>query len=178
MATLELLALVAEQQPLAVVVDDFQWIDGGSAVAILFAARRLVDDPVALLLAARSGWPIHADDLPTMTLTGLDDDSARSLLRSHGIAMTGPAVAQLVARTGGNPLALLEIAPTLDLAERAGGPDATHHLPLGEQVQAALLDRTRSLDDAALAALRAGRDRARRGAGSHPLGHGVARPRR
>jgi predicted ATPase len=47
-ATLSLLAATAERTPLAVVVDDAQWLDGSSAQALLFAFRRLVADPIAL----------------------------------------------------------------------------------------------------------------------------------
>ena len=48
-ATLELLAAAAEEHPLLVLVDDAHWPDGPSAEAITFAARRLHDDPVALV---------------------------------------------------------------------------------------------------------------------------------
>ena len=48
-ATLSLLAAYAEQAPVAVIVDDAQWLDGSSAQALLFAFRRLVADPIAVL---------------------------------------------------------------------------------------------------------------------------------
>src|SRR5258708_28035085 len=38
-ATLSLLAAAAESMPLLVVVDDVQWLDSGSAEAVLFASR-------------------------------------------------------------------------------------------------------------------------------------------
>ena len=56
-ATLSLLAAYSEQAPLAVLVDDAQWLDGSSADALLFAFRRLVADPVAVILAVRQGEP-------------------------------------------------------------------------------------------------------------------------
>ena len=52
-ATLELLAAAAEERPLLAVVDDAHWLDGPSAEAITFAARRLHADPIALVLAIR-----------------------------------------------------------------------------------------------------------------------------
>ena len=56
-ATLELLAAAAEEHPLLVLVDDAHWLDGPSAEAITFAARRLHDDPITLVLAIRDAPP-------------------------------------------------------------------------------------------------------------------------
>ncbi len=53
-AVLGLLARYAEDGPVVVVVDDLQALDLPSVEAILFSARRLAADPVAVLLAARS----------------------------------------------------------------------------------------------------------------------------
>lgn len=52
LGALGLLADLAEEQPLLVLVEDAQWLDGGSAEALGFAARRLDGEPVAMLLAA------------------------------------------------------------------------------------------------------------------------------
>src|ERR1700744_1290874 len=49
-ATLSLLAAYAEQAPVAVLVDDAQWLDGSSAQALLFAFRRMVGAPAAGLV--------------------------------------------------------------------------------------------------------------------------------
>ena len=53
-ATLSVLRALASRRPIAVALDDAQWIDGPSASALTFAARRLDKLPVALLLALRS----------------------------------------------------------------------------------------------------------------------------
>ena len=50
-ATLSVLAAYAEQAPVAVLVDDAQWLDVSSAQALLFAFRRLVADPIAVFIA-------------------------------------------------------------------------------------------------------------------------------
>jgi DNA-binding CsgD family transcriptional regulator len=105
-ATLALLAAYAEDAPVAVLLDDAHWLDGSSADALLFAIRRLIADPIAVLAAVREGEPSFADGagLPAMELTGLDRDAAASLV--------GDAAADRLHRaTGGNPLALIELAP-------------------------------------------------------------------
>ena len=52
-ALLGLLTAVAEDGPLLCVVDDAHWLDRPSADALLFAARRLHADPIALVIGSR-----------------------------------------------------------------------------------------------------------------------------
>ncbi len=107
-ATLSLLAAYAESGPAAVLVDDAHWLDGSTADALLFAARRLVADPIAVVLTVRSGHASLLDgaDLPVVPLDGLDLAAAASLLGE-----APPELAERLHReTGGNPLALLELA--------------------------------------------------------------------
>ena len=110
-ATLSLLAAAADEQPLCLLVDDCHWLDAASADALVFAARRLVADPIAALLATRDGEPSALDEsgLPTITLGGLDLAAAAELL---GRSRRTPRreAERLHAATGGNPLALLELA--------------------------------------------------------------------
>src|SRR3954463_13990090 len=71
-ATLNLLSAHSEQAPLLVLVDDVQWLDGSSLTAVLFAARRLLVDPVAVVFAARSNESpaLDAAHLPELRLAG------------------------------------------------------------------------------------------------------------
>jgi DNA-binding CsgD family transcriptional regulator len=110
-ATLSLLAAYAEEQPVAVLVDDAQWLDGSSADALLFAVRRLLAEPIAVVLAAREGQPSLLDGagLPTLLLPGLDEEASELLLRRENPGAAEHA-ARLHRETGGNPLALLELA--------------------------------------------------------------------
>jgi DNA-binding CsgD family transcriptional regulator len=120
-ATLSLLATVAERSPLLVLVDDGHWLDGSSADALRFAARRLSADPVAMVLALRDGEPslLDGSDLPRLALPGLDRAAAGELLQRHappdGPRRDEQAVDRLYRETGGNPLALVELAEVLTL---------------------------------------------------------------
>jgi DNA-binding CsgD family transcriptional regulator len=111
-ATLSLLAAYAEQQPVAVLIDDIQWLDDSSAQALLFAFRRLVADPIAVLLAARADEPSFLDgaDLPALRIGGLTSAEAETLLAGIAPALAG----RLHRATAGNPLALLELAADPD----------------------------------------------------------------
>jgi hypothetical protein len=103
------------------VVDDEQWLDRASVQALGFVARRLAADPVGLVFAARVPGPELAG-LPELLVRGLGEEDARALLDS---ALPGPVDERardvIVAETGGNPLALLELPRGLAPAELAGG---------------------------------------------------------
>ena len=107
-ATLSLLSAYADDGPLLLLIDDAHLMDRSSAAAILFAARRLVDDPVAMVIAVREGEASLLDgaDLRVLRLAGLGRADAGQLL--SGVAPE--AVDRVFHATGGNPLALLELA--------------------------------------------------------------------
>ncbi len=111
-ATLSLLATYAEQGAVAVLVVDAHWLDGPSAEALLFAVRRLVADPIAVLVAVREGEPSLLDgaDLPTIRISGLSREEAASLLDG----LRPDAASRLHDATAGNPLGLLELAHDVD----------------------------------------------------------------
>ena len=54
-ATLSILTAAAEEKPVLCVVDDAHWLDPATADALLFCARRIGADRVALVFAARDG---------------------------------------------------------------------------------------------------------------------------
>ncbi len=59
LATLSLLADVADERPLLCVIDDAQWLDGASALAFAFVARRLMAEPIGLMFAVREPIDVH-----------------------------------------------------------------------------------------------------------------------
>ncbi len=111
-AVLSLLTHYGEHRPLGVVVDDAHLLDAPSAEALVFACRRVLADSVFVLVAVRSGEPspFTAANLPGMVLEGLDEDAVAALVRRHGEHAGPGQVSTLHRLTGGNPLAVLELA--------------------------------------------------------------------
>src|SRR3954447_26256685 len=121
LAVLSLFSEVAQEQPLACVVDDAQWLDLASAQALVFVARRLLAEPVALLIATREPNE-ELERLPRLVVEGLRDGDARALLGSAlGVPLDERVQERIVAETRGNPLALLELPRGLTPAQLAGG---------------------------------------------------------
>jgi DNA-binding CsgD family transcriptional regulator len=113
-ATLSLLAAEAEERPVLVLLDDAQWLDDSSAAALLFAIRRLVADPIAVLVAVREGEPSLLDtaDIDVLELAGLDRGEAAELVaRVAREPLDGDALERLYLTTAGNPLGLVQLAP-------------------------------------------------------------------
>ena len=147
-ATLSLLTAYAEQTPVAVLIDDAHWLDQSSAQALLFGFRRLVADPIAVVIAAREGdWSLlDGADLPTLRIDGLTNDETALLL--PGLA---PETARrLHTATAGNPLALLELAS--DPEDIVLAPEGVP-VPISSRISRAFLNRVGGLDDAARRAL-------------------------
>ena len=123
LATLTLFAEVAEQQPLACIVDDAQWLDHASAQIFGFVARRLLAERVALVCAARTGIGDHVlAELAELPIHGLGDSDARALLLENVYGPLDAAVCdQIITESRGNPLALLELPRTWSPVDLAGG---------------------------------------------------------
>jgi AAA ATPase domain len=152
LGTLSLIADAAEERPVLAIADDAHWLDEASAAALLFVARRLQAERIALLFAARDGDAsgFDAGELPYLTLGGLSGEAADQLLRSHAPGDVDAAVRdQLVAATGGNPLALSELTDVLSGDQLSGRVPLPDQLPLTGGVERAFLDRYRRLPEAA-----------------------------
>jgi DNA-binding CsgD family transcriptional regulator len=135
LALLGLLLEAAEHQPLLCVVDDAQWLDGASARALAFVARRLLAGRVALAFATRvvGGGLVR---FPELRIEPLGRRDARALLKSVLPARLDESVLErIVAETGGNPLALLELPRGLSPAQLAGGFGLPAVLPLSAGIE-------------------------------------------
>jgi DNA-binding CsgD family transcriptional regulator len=182
-ATLGLLTAAAERRPLLCLVDDAQWLDGPSAAALSFAARRLRSQRVVLLFAARDDGPgdpdrFDAPGVPELRLGGLDRVAAGALLeelvgtapppaaRPGAPSAGGPVVAEtrrlplapevrerLLDAAGGNPLALIELPSALCAEQLAGVAALPDPLPVGAEVTRAFLRRVVELPAATRALL-------------------------
>jgi DNA-binding CsgD family transcriptional regulator len=147
LAVLSLLAATAEDQPLACLVDDAQWLDRATVQCLAFAARRLLAEPIAMIFAARQQDDHHElADLPGLNVTGLGDADARTLLASAvGGRLDAEVRDRIVAEAGGNPLALLQLPRGLGPAELAGGFWLPDPRPLASRIETSFHRQFRAL---------------------------------
>jgi DNA-binding CsgD family transcriptional regulator len=157
LAALGLLAAHAERNgPQLGLVDDAHWLDAPSQDALAFCARRLGDDPVALLVGMREeepgGGALRA--LPALAIGPLDDAAAAALLRRSAPEPLAPAVeARLLEACAGHPLALVEVQALLTPAQRRGAEELPDPLPAGAWLRDAWIRRLNGLSAAARAAV-------------------------
>ena len=124
---------------------------GGPAVAggARLRGRRLAAEPVALLLAVRdgTGGEVGTAGLAELPLTRLAPDAAAALLDEHHGAHLDPVVRrQLLAVSGGNPLALVGLPAALTGEQRAGRDPLDDPLPLAGELERGFLRRVRGRD--------------------------------
>ena len=123
LAVLSVLAEVASKRPLALLVDDAQWLDDATCQVLGVVARRLLAESVLLVLAVReTGEDRLFPGVTDVTVEGLGDEDSRALLTAATPAHLDERVRErLVAETRGNPLALLELVRAMTDAELGGG---------------------------------------------------------
>ncbi|MGA8206885.1 MAG: AAA family ATPase [Candidatus Dormiibacterota bacterium] len=143
-ATLSLLAVFAEESPALVVIDDAHLLDASSAEALRFALRRMLAEPVGAVLAVREGEPSLLDDadLPALQIGGLDHAAASELLGT----LTPETTDRLYRATGGNPLALTELARD---TSRLATLSIDAPIPVPAKITRAFARQAEALDDSA-----------------------------
>jgi DNA-binding CsgD family transcriptional regulator len=150
LAVLSLLADLADEQPLACLIDDAQWIDQSSLQALAFAARRLLAERVVMVFAVRaSGDAAALAGLPDLAVGSLGDPDARVLLSSavHG-RLDASVEDRIVAETHGNPLAILQVPRWLSPADLAGGFAVPGTEPVPDRIKESFYRQFQSLPDA------------------------------
>jgi DNA-binding CsgD family transcriptional regulator/tetratricopeptide (TPR) repeat protein len=134
LGVLSLLSAAADD-PVLCLVDDLHWVDPPSREVLLFVARRLDAEPIAVLVATRPDGrrPVDGHGLLDVALVGLDPPAARTLLAP---GLSTAAQERLLAATGGNPLALREMS-----SSGIGSPDGP--VPIAAGLRRAFLERAR-----------------------------------
>jgi DNA-binding NarL/FixJ family response regulator len=115
------LRLLAARGPVLVAVDDLHWLDADSAHLLEFAARRLDEAPVRMLLTVRTGEEAlsgfeHAlrDRLQRMTVGPLSLGALAAVLRDRvDRSFPRPLLVRIHDASGGNPFFAVEIGRAL-----------------------------------------------------------------
>ena len=119
----------AERTPVVIWVDDVQWAAPVLLELLEALARQLAGLPLLIATTMRDdsetveSWPPAADPAVTLhlTLEALpEDDAAELVQRVAGRDLSGPVLAAISTRSGGNPLFLIELAK---LAAAVSGDD-------------------------------------------------------
>jgi AAA ATPase domain len=128
-----LCARLAEQRPLAVLVDDAHWADEHSIRFLAYLEARIEEIPACMIVAARTGETAAAPEALTrlierapqraVRLSPLSPAAVAELVRGSLGQQTGDDVCAECARTtGGSPLLARQLIAALE--ERAGSLDA------------------------------------------------------
>jgi DNA-binding CsgD family transcriptional regulator len=138
LGALGLIGAASERGPLLCVVEDAHWLDNASAQVLGFIGRRLRGEPVGLVFAARAPitTPDHLMGLPELRIEGVDERTARALLRSLGGMRIDETIrTRILDETRGNPLALLELGAQMMTAGFAGGFAMADGPSLSERIE-------------------------------------------
>jgi DNA-binding CsgD family transcriptional regulator/tetratricopeptide (TPR) repeat protein len=151
---LSTLLIFAETTPVLVGVDDVQWLDAPSRRVLEFAARRLGDAPIGVIVTRRAEGevpvPLRLDRataesrLERLRLGPLSAAAIHQLVKeSLGVSLPRPTLVKLQRASAGNPFYALEIAAAL----REVGDDATAsgRLPIPSEVTELISRRIRRL---------------------------------
>lgn len=148
LATLSLLSNASAGTPLLITVDDAHWLDPASAEALVFLARRLESEAVALLLATRNDaglFPLPG--VPDLQILPLNDADAAGLL-ARTLPKTVPTVRKRLLREArGHPLALVELPAALSPCHLDGTTPLPDPLPLSERQRKFFHDPAAGLTD-------------------------------
>jgi DNA-binding CsgD family transcriptional regulator len=134
LAVLDVLRALAEEGPLVVALDDVQWLDPSSAVALRLALRRLRDEPVGMLatirltpeppMAAELERVFQGERLARLSIGPLPLTALHKLLRDRvGLDLARPDIRRVWEATAGNPFFALELGR--ELARTGARPSQT-----------------------------------------------------
>ncbi|MEU4450577.1 AAA family ATPase [Nocardioides sp. NPDC023903] len=151
LGVLGLLAAASDGHGIVCTIDDAHLLDPESLDALAFVARRIAVERVAVVFAGRDEARLaeHLGGVPQLALTGLDTDAAVRLLNRAATEPLPPSVALAIAQaTGGNPLALIDLAGESLVHELPDLGMAGEPVPVGRHLEAHYVRRVRQADQA------------------------------
>ena len=130
------------------VFDDAHWIDRETLDVLGFWCRRLHADGTAVLFAEREEPLMSSalDGFRMLHLDGLNPAASRQLLGSvarHDL--DADVAARIIAETGGNPLAILELGKDLTPDQLIGAVAGPSPLPVSRQLEQRFVRQVRAL---------------------------------
>src|SRR5215469_2467688 len=136
-AALTALCQAAAVRPVLLIADDLPWLDRASAKVLGFVARRVAGSHVGLLAALRSGEESFFEraGLCEHELQPLGERAASDLLSSRFPRLPGRVRELVLAQARGNPLALLELPPSLAGRQPAAPAGSPLLLPMSRRLQ-------------------------------------------
>jgi len=137
LATLSLMGEVADEKPLVVVADDFQWLDGATTSVLSFVARRLESTHILLIACLRETFKtaLRSGQLPEIHVEPLSDTASTALLASVAPDLDVQTRRLILDEALGNPLALLELPRALRLQGTDGREGALRNIPLTDRLE-------------------------------------------
>lgn len=143
LAVLGLLSEIARERPLVCVVDDAQWLDTASALALAFVSRRLLMNSIGLVFAVPESWELREfSGFPELAISGLNAGDAGALLESVLAGRLDDRVRdRIVCESRGIPLTLLKLAYRVTPADLAGGFALPDVMPSVNRIEQTFLRR-------------------------------------
>jgi len=137
LATLSLMDEVADERPLVVVADDFQWLDGATSSVLSFVARRLESTHILLISGLRqtSQTASRSWQLPELHVEPLSDTASADLLVSVAPDLDVQTRRLILDEALGNPMALLELPRAFRLQGTDGREGALRSIPLTDRLE-------------------------------------------
>jgi DNA-binding CsgD family transcriptional regulator len=151
---LSLISEAARDGPVLLLVDDVQWWDAASMDAVLFVARRIAAEPVALLMSVREQpgsdeviaavtrvpglVELHLDRLGTV-------DAAELVAAVAGFSPPEAVHQRLAEIAHGNPLAVVELVRALTSDQLTGREALPETMSLGDRLERPFLERASRL---------------------------------
>jgi DNA-binding CsgD family transcriptional regulator len=157
MGVLNVLRGLARDGPVALVVDDVQWLDQPSTRAFSFALRRLTAEPVVVIASRRKGESLpsafeeaaRAIELSRLRIPALSLGAIARIVRTQlSVSFSRPVLLRIYEAAGGNPFFAVELARAA--AEAA---DRDEVLAIPESLRELVGNRLAALPDETRAAL-------------------------